>query len=86
MYTESTRARSTLFTCAAILSLLTFRAAEAGTPLNIANVPLFVTDAVPPLNMLVVGRDHKLYYEAYNDASDLNGDGKLDIGVKPTLT
>src|SRR5690606_7422914 len=31
----------------------------------------------------VMGRDHKLYYEAYNDASDLNGDGVLDIGYKP---
>ena len=35
--------------------------------------------------MLVVGRDHKLYYEAYNDASDLNGDGKLDVGYKGYL-
>jgi type IV pilus assembly protein PilY1 len=37
---------------------------------------------VPPLNMLIVGRDHKLYYEAYNDASDLDGDGTLDIRYK----
>ena len=29
--------------------------------------------------MLVMGRDHKLFYEAYNDASDLNGDGHLDL-------
>ncbi len=49
---------------------------------DIAQTPLFVTDSVPPLNMLVMGRDHKLYYEAYNDASDLNGDGVLDIGYK----
>ncbi|MEX2049861.1 MAG: PilC/PilY family type IV pilus protein, partial [Steroidobacteraceae bacterium] len=27
---------------------------------------------------------HKLYYEAYNDHSDLDGDGVLDIGYKPT--
>ena len=33
--------------------------------------------------MLVMGRDHKLYYEAYNDASDLDGDGGLDVGYKP---
>ncbi len=48
--------------------------------------PLFVSDAVPPLNMLVMGRDHKLYYEAYNDASDLNGDGVIDVGYKGYLT
>ena len=35
---------------------------------------------VAPLNMLVVGRDHKLFYEAYADHSDLDGDGTLDIG------
>ncbi|WP_425358613.1 PilC/PilY family type IV pilus protein [Syntrophotalea carbinolica] len=32
-----------------------------------------------------MGRDHKLYYEAYNDASDLNNDGKLDIRYDPAI-
>ncbi|HRD65382.1 MAG TPA: PilC/PilY family type IV pilus protein [Candidatus Competibacter sp.] len=36
--------------------------------------------------MLVMGRDHKLYYEAYNDASDVNQDGEIDVGYKPNLT
>ncbi len=40
---------------------------------------------VPPLVLLVMGRDHKLYYEAYNDASDLNGDGNLDVGYNPNI-
>src|SRR5690606_33559008 len=39
-------------------------------------------DSVPPLNMLVLGKDHKNYYEAYNDASDLDGDGIVDIGYR----
>lgn len=47
--------------------------------------PLFVSKATPPLNMLVMGRDHKLYYEAYNDASDLDGDGVIDVGYKPSI-
>ncbi len=51
----------------------------------ISQTPLFVSQAQPPLNMLVMGRDHKLYYEAYNDASDLNGDGVVDVGYKPGL-
>jgi len=50
---------------------------------ELAQQPLFVSETSPPLNMLVMGRDHKLYYEAYNDASDLDGDGVLDIGYKP---
>jgi len=49
----------------------------------ISQVPLFLTQDVPPIVMLTMGRDHKLYYEAYNDASDLNDDGELDIRYKP---
>ena len=48
-------------------------------PLRSRDAPLFLNDTVAPLNMLVIGRDHKLYYEAYNDASDLDGDGMLDV-------
>ncbi len=48
-------------------------------------VPPFVTSGVPPLVMLVMGRDHKLFYEAYNDTTDLNGDGTLDVGYKPNI-
>ena len=49
----------------------------------LSQTPLFVSQALAPLNMLVMGRDHKLYYEAYNDASDLDGDGVIDVGYKP---
>ncbi len=49
----------------------------------LSQTPLFVSQSQPPLNMLVMGRDHKLYYEAYNDASDLDGDNVIDVGYKP---
>lgn len=48
-------------------------------------VPPFLTAGVAPLVMLVMGRDHKLYYEAYNDASDINEDGTLDIRYSPGI-
>lgn len=54
----------------------------AVTAQDYAAVPPFLTTSVPPLVMLVMGRNHKLYYEAYNDASDLNEDGVLDVGYK----
>ncbi|WP_397451327.1 pilus assembly protein [Pseudomonas sp. NA-150] len=61
--------------------------AEAATVSQVpAQLPLFVNNAVPPLNMLVVGRDHKLFFPAYNDASDLDGDGSIDIRYKPSIT
>ncbi len=54
----------------------------SAAPLSIAETPLFLNGTVAPLNLLVIGRDHKLYYEAYNDASDLNADGVLDTRYK----
>ncbi len=33
----------------------------------------------------MVGRDEKLYFEAYNDTTDINGDGTLDLKFKPTI-
>jgi type IV pilus assembly protein PilY1 len=55
-------------------------------PLNLPDVPLFVSNVKePPLILLTMGRDHKLYYEAYNDASDLNDDGNLDIRYDPSI-
>ena len=59
--------------------------ASAQTAPDISDLPLFLNSGVPPLNMIVLGRDHKLYYEAYNDSSDLNNDGVLDTRYKPTI-
>ncbi|MBM9890119.1 MULTISPECIES: pilus assembly protein [Deefgea] len=44
--------------------------------------PLYQSSNEPPLNMLVIGKDHRLFYEAYNDASDLDGDGTYDVGYQ----
>src|SRR6266446_1085942 len=52
--------------------------------LDLVDSPLFLTQTAAPLNLLVLGRDHKLYYEAYNDYSDLDNDGVIDIGYKPS--
>jgi type IV pilus assembly protein PilY1 len=72
----------------AVMAAWSALAIQSGSsaPLNLRDVPIFLNESVAPLNMLVVGRDHRLYYEAYNDASDLDGDGLLDIGFKPSIT
>ncbi|MBK1719525.1 pilus assembly protein [Thiocystis violacea] len=64
------------------LAIMAFSSSVYSEP---AQYPLFMGGDItaPPLTMLVMGRDHTLYYEAYNDASDLNGDGVLDVGYKP---
>ncbi|MFV0438917.1 MAG: PA14 domain-containing protein [Desulfopila sp.] len=56
----------------------------AATSSDYQAVPPFVSSGAPPLVMLVMGRNHKLYYEAYNDASDLNDDGTLDVTYDPS--
>lgn len=47
------------------------------------NTPLGATTSAPPLTMLVMSKDHTMFTEAYNDASDVDGDGTLDIRFKP---
>lgn len=73
--------------CQALCGLLAGLAVSG--PIWAIDVPaLPLIDSVvgqPPLNVLVVGRDHNLFVEAYNDASDLDGDGIYDVGFKPTI-
>lgn len=83
-----TRFHSGLHLTGALFSLIV--TGLGGAPLtshaaSLANAPMYITSSQPPLIMLTMGRDHKLYYEAYNDYSDLNGDGKLDVGYKPSI-
>jgi len=49
------------------------------------SIPPFISSNAPPLIMLVMGKDHKMFYEAYNDASDLNNDGRLDISYDHSI-
>ncbi|NJN46954.1 MAG: hypothetical protein HC808_11300 [Candidatus Competibacteraceae bacterium] len=65
---------------------LSLTAHQSHADVDIANLPLFLGGSGIPLSLLVMGRDHKLFYEAYNDASDLNQDGEIDVGYKPNLT
>jgi len=54
--------------------------------LDLATKPLYTGTTEAPMMMLVMGRDHTLFYEAYNDASDLDGDGVIDTKFKPSYT
>lgn len=79
------KANKTLQTAlvAGVVIMTLAQPSHAATDLSLSDSPLFLTQNQAPLNLLVMGRDHKLYYEAYNDHSDLNGDGKLDVNYKP---
>ncbi|MCF6256882.1 MAG: fimbrial assembly protein [Gammaproteobacteria bacterium] len=68
-----------------VTGLVLTASTSQAAPLNLSDNPLFAAQSAPPLTLMTMGRDHKLYYEAYNDASDLNGDGVLDTNYKPDV-
>lgn len=61
-------------------------AALASSAVTIPNTPLVTQISAKPMVMLVAGKDHKLFYEAYNDTADIDGDGSIDIRFKPSIT
>lgn len=60
------------------MTLLLMSSSSYSVDVNLSTTPLFLGGQAAPLVMLVMGRDHTLYYEAYNDATDLNGNGAID--------
>ena len=50
---------------------------------TMAQAPMTVQQPAPPLVMLSVGRDERLYNAAYNNYSDIDGDGTIDVDYKP---
>ena len=76
----ATQLSSTLLVSSALLLMAT---SVNAADLDLATKPLYTGTIESPMMMLVMGRDHTLYYEAYNDASDLNGDGIIDIKFMP---
>ena len=67
-----------LFTFLVLLALLFFAAASRAD-LNITPLPPFLSETKgTPLVMLNMSRDHQLFYKAYNEYTDLNGDGTVE--------
>ena len=47
--------------------------------------PVNAGQSATPLVMLTMSRDHTLFFPAYDDVSDLDGDGIIDFRFKPTF-
>lgn len=52
--------------------------AASAALLNFSQTPLFVSVPIPPMVMLDISKDQQLYKKAYNDYSDLDGDGVIE--------
>ena len=59
------------------LFCLTTQSVFANVLLSLSPVPLTVSN-IPPQVMLTITKDQQLFKKAYNDYSDLNGDGRID--------
>ena len=68
------------FAAAVLLGL-----AAPARALDLSPTPLFISSSIPPQVMLDVSKDQQLYKKAYNDYSDLDGDGQLETGYKHAI-
>lgn len=51
---------------------------------TLASKPLYLDNYAPPLLLLTMQRDHRLFMEAYDDISDIDGDGVIDTRYSPS--
>jgi type IV pilus assembly protein PilY1 len=47
--------------------------------------PPFINQTAPPLVMLAMSKDQKMFFKAYNDIMDLDSDGSIDTTYKDTI-
>ncbi|MEN9539369.1 MAG: hypothetical protein RLZZ126_1604, partial [Pseudomonadota bacterium] len=69
-----------------MLSVIWMPPAALAQTVSMADTPLLALKTAPGLVMMTMSRDHRLFYAAYNDTSDIDGDGTIDIGFKPSIT
>ncbi|MDR0882137.1 MAG: hypothetical protein LBP55_06305 [Candidatus Adiutrix sp.] len=71
---------------AGLLMMILAPAARAADIDNYMATPFWLQGRTIPQVMMVVERDWKLFYPAYNGLTDLDGDGIIDIGFNPDIT
>ncbi|HYR16031.1 MAG TPA: hypothetical protein VEQ67_17710, partial [Mycobacterium sp.] len=67
------------------LAVLWSTALTASAGLNLGTTPLYLGASVQPIVMLTMPRDIQIYQRAYNDFSDLDGDGIVDATYKHSI-
>ena len=67
------------------VAVLWSAALSASAGLNLGTTPLYLGASVQPIVMLTMPRDIQIYQRAYNDFSDLDGDGIVDSTYKHSI-
>jgi type IV pilus assembly protein PilY1 len=68
-----------------LLAAILVPTAAQAAPLALATSPLYTTSAVKPQVMIDMSKDQQLFYKAYNDYSDLLGDGVIETTYTNTV-
>lgn len=72
---------------AGILPGLSFAEVSSNTIANFTSVPINLTENdVTPQVMINASKDHQLFFKAFNDYTDLDGDGLADTTYKHAIT
>ncbi len=74
--------RLLMFTVSALYTLTVSNSAHALVATDLAQVPLFLVQSAEPLVMLNMSNDHQLFYKAYDDWSDIDGN---QLGGDPDI-
>lgn len=70
--------------CSLFIALHGHAEVAAGVLVNPeTTTPVYSVSGGTPMVMLTMARDHSLFFPAYNDLSDLDGDGVIDFRFKP---
>jgi type IV pilus assembly protein PilY1 len=59
--------------------------AAAPDKMNYQNSPIMSTGRTIPRVLLVLSKDHKMFLQAYNEFTDMDGDGRVDTGFNPAV-
>jgi type IV pilus assembly protein PilY1 len=71
---------------AGLLLVLGQHAAAVAPPMSAYTAyPPFISQTAPPMVMLAMSKDHRMFFKAYNDIMDLDGDGTIDTTYKDTI-
>lgn len=62
-----------------VYALMSSSSAYAVAPSSLSQVPLFLVTSAEAQVMLNMSNDHQLFYKAYDDWSDVDSDGAIDI-------
>ncbi len=68
-----------------VLCLAGVALANSAAFATVAQTPLYLVQAVKPDVLLTMSNDHQLYYKAYDDYSDIDGDGTADTTYKNSV-